>query len=88
MAKWPAPVVRLLLGELTPEQTLAAADHADPKTRNKQACEANFYSGQLALSEARKDEALRLFRLAAADCQRSFIERTAARAELRFLGEP
>jgi len=26
MAKWPGPVVRLFLGELSPEQTLAAAD--------------------------------------------------------------
>lgn len=85
MAKWPGPIVRLLLGELAPEQTLAAAEHADPKTRSEQLCEANFYSGQLALLEARKEDALRLFRLAA-DCPHSFVERDAARAELRLLG--
>jgi lipoprotein NlpI len=88
MARWPAPVVRLLLGELSPEQTLAAADHAEPRTRSKQVCEASFYSGQLALLEAHKDEALRLLRRTAADCPRSLIEWTSARAELRLLGEP
>jgi tetratricopeptide (TPR) repeat protein len=86
MARWPAPVVRLLLGELTLEQALAAADHADPKTRNDQACTVHFLSGQLALLEARKDDAQRLFRLAAADCSRSSIERSSAQSELRLLG--
>jgi hypothetical protein len=86
MARWPAPAIRLLLGELSLEQALAAADHADPKTRNDQVCTVHLHSGQLALLEARKDDAQRLFGLAAADCSRSSIERSAARAELRLLG--
>jgi lipoprotein NlpI len=86
MAKWPGPVVRLLMGELPPQQTLDAAEHADPRIRNEQVCEANFYTGQLALLEARKHEAVRLFRLAAADCPHTFIEWEAARAELKLLG--
>jgi lipoprotein NlpI len=86
MSKWPAPVVRLYVGELTPEQTLAAADHADPKTRGEQVCEANFYPGALMALAKRKDDAVRLLRRAAADCPRTFLEWGAAREELKLLG--
>ena len=48
-------------------------------------CEANFYTGQLALLQSRKDDAVRLFRLAAADCPPNFVESYAAKAELRLL---
>jgi lipoprotein NlpI len=51
-----------------------------------QICEANFYSGELALQQSAKNEAIRLFRLAAADCPKTFEERLAAKAELRALG--
>ena len=47
---------------------------------------ANFYSGELSLTKGLKDEATRLFRLAASDCPRSFHEWEAANAELKALG--
>jgi lipoprotein NlpI len=59
MTAWPAPVVRLLLGQMTPAEVLAAADNPDAKTKKGQICEANFYSGELALSQGTKDEAIR-----------------------------
>ena len=31
MTKWPAPIIRLFLGEMTLEEVLAAADDADAK---------------------------------------------------------
>jgi tetratricopeptide (TPR) repeat protein len=82
MTAWPAPVVHQFLGELTSAQTVAAADDNDPKTKLGQTCEANFYGGEFALAKKKKQEALPLLRLAARDCPRSFIESTAAIAEL------
>ncbi len=86
MTRWPAPVIRFYLGQLTPEGLLAAADDADPSTKNGQVCEANFYSGERALQRGDKGAATRLFRLAAADCPKDFNEHDAAVAELRTLG--
>jgi len=86
MQVWPAPVVRLYLGETTPAAVLAAADDPDPKKKREQACEANFYSGELAQLQDAKAEATRLFRLAASDCPRTFVEWSAANAELKALG--
>ena len=51
-----------------------------------QLCEANFYSGELSLTKGIKDEATRLFHLAASDCPHGFPEWDAAVAELKGLG--
>jgi tetratricopeptide (TPR) repeat protein len=53
MTKWPAPAVRLFLGEMTLEAVLAAADSPDPGVQKGQICEANFYAGELALQRGR-----------------------------------
>ena len=82
MTVWPAPVIRHFLGELTIEQTYGAAYDTDPKTKIAQTCEANFYSGEFALLKKNKKEAQRLLKLAADQCPPSFIESTAALAEL------
>jgi lipoprotein NlpI len=82
MTVWPAPVIRHFLGELNAEQTFGAAFDTDPKTKLAQTCEANFYSGEFALLKKDKKEAQRLLKLAANDCPQSFIESTAAIAEL------
>ena len=86
MTKWPAPLMRLYLGQMTPESVLAAADNPDAKTKKGQVCEANFYSGDPALQRDAKEEAARLFRLAAADCPKTSTEWWAANAELKALG--
>jgi lipoprotein NlpI len=85
--KWPAPVIRLYLGASTPAEVLTAAQDEDVNTMNNRVCEANFYTGELALLQGAKEEAARLFKLAAADCPKGFIERPAARAELKALGQ-
>ena len=84
MKVWPAPVIRLFLGRSTPAQTLAAAAK-DPKNKQAQICEANFYMGEFALAQSDKDEALRLFRLAASTCPHDFNEWDGANAELKAL---
>jgi lipoprotein NlpI len=85
MTKWPAPVIRMFLGQATPAAVLAAADDPDAKTKAGQVCEANFYSAELALQQGAKAEAERLFRLAAAGCPREFVEGPAANSELAAL---
>jgi lipoprotein NlpI len=86
MTKWPAPVIRLLLGQTTPAAVLAAADDPDANTKRGQLCEANFHLGESALRQGAKERAAGLFRLAAADCPREFVEGPAASAELKMLG--
>jgi lipoprotein NlpI len=88
MSKWPAPVVRLFLGDATPADVLAAANDPDPVTRNGQLCEANFYNGEFALQQGDKPEAARLFRLAADGCSHEFVEAAAANSELAALEGP
>jgi lipoprotein NlpI len=85
MTAWPAPVIRHFLGELNTEQTFSAAFDTDPKTKLSQTCEANFYSGELALLKKNKKEAQRLLKPAADECPQSFVESTAAIAELILL---
>ena len=85
MKAWPAPVVRYLLGELSRPQLLAAANDPNPKVKQRQICEANFYSGEMALLQGAKEDARALFRLATEDCPRQFTEWAAANAELKAL---
>jgi lipoprotein NlpI len=86
MTAWPAPIVKLFLGDLTADAVLADAVHPSPPIMQGQVCEANFYSAELALLKQQTEEALRLLRLASSRCPRSFIEYRAALAELARLG--
>ena len=82
MTVWPAPVIRHFLGQLNIEQTFGAAFDTDPKTKAAQTCEANYYSGELALLQKNRKEAQHLLKLAADQCPPTFIESTAAVAGL------
>ena len=86
MTKWPAPVIRLYLGQMTPEVVLAAAADLDASKQKSQVCEANFFSGELALQQGKKDEATRLFRIADEGCPKDSFQLTAANDELKALG--
>lgn len=86
MRAWPAPIIRMYLGQTTPAAVLVAADDADPNKKKGQVCEVNFYGGELALRTGVKNEATRLFQLAASDCPQNFVEWRAADAELKALG--
>jgi lipoprotein NlpI len=85
MTKWPAPIIRLMLGTMTAEELLRAADDPEPVKKKGQICEANFFTAQLALKRGAKDEARRLFGLALVDCPPTFVETQAASAELKAL---
>ena len=86
MTKWPAPILRLYLGQMTPDAVLAAAESPNAQMQRDQICEANFYGGELALQRGTKDEATRLFKLATDGCPKSSIEYQSATAELKALG--
>jgi tetratricopeptide (TPR) repeat protein/DNA-binding winged helix-turn-helix (wHTH) protein len=88
MATWPGALVRMYRGELTPAQVLASAiADMDPEKRLSKVCEAHFFIGELELSQGAKDEAIRLFRIAAKDCPINYnTMRGSAIAELKELG--
>jgi lipoprotein NlpI len=87
MKAWPAPVIRLFAGQSKPDEVAAAADNPNPAMKEAHVCEASFYSGQFALINGHRDEAVKLFQAAAKDCPRGFIEGIVAAAELKGLGE-
>ena len=76
----------MFLGQMTPAAVLVAANDPDPIKKKDQVCDANFYSGELALRTGAKNEAARLFRLAASNCRKTSTEWSSANAELKALG--
>jgi lipoprotein NlpI len=82
VVKWPAPVVKLYLGQSTPEAALKAADNPDPETAKNQICEANFYIGEWQLIHANAAAAAPMLQAARDNCIFDFVERDAAIAEL------
>lgn len=89
MTQWPAPVIRLYLGELTANAALAAADKAtDAVTKKTLICEASFFIGELDLQAGKKDAAARRFRQATDGCPDYLISYEGAKAELKALGPP
>jgi lipoprotein NlpI len=81
LTEWPAPVVRLFLGQAAPAAALAAAD----KTKRYQVREAYVYSGEWALLEHKQEEAQQFFKSALANCEPS-LDWATANMELRNLG--
>lgn len=87
MNGWPAPLLHMFMGELKADGVLVAADDANAALKEAHTCEANFYSGQYALIQGHRDEAVKLFQAAAKDCPRGFLEGIVAAAELKGMGE-
>ena len=83
LAKWPGPVVRLFLGQTTPEQVLQAASDKDQQKNSEQLCEANFFIAEHQTLHRQRDAAQQTFRLAMQICDKNyFLYVPAARAEL------
>ena len=85
MTAWPAPVIKLYLGELTIEALRCRRRRSRPEDASEQVCEVNFYTGEIARRGGAKAEATRLFTLAAQECPATWIELEAANAELKAL---
>ena len=83
MGKWPAPAIRLLLAQSTPEALAAAAEDGAASDKPRRLCEANFYAG-VALARAGKGEAATAkWREALAGCPKPTPERSYAETELK-----
>jgi lipoprotein NlpI len=54
MKAWPAPVIRLFLGQMTPAAVLAAADDPDATKKKGQVCEANFLRRRIGAAHGRE----------------------------------
>jgi tetratricopeptide (TPR) repeat protein len=85
MNAWPAPIVRLFLGQSSPAATLAAARNPNPVTERVHVCLANYYTAEYYALQGSKDDAARLYGLAAHDCP-DVLQREPARAGLTALG--
>ena len=86
LSKWPGPVIEFLLERKLEESLLRAAEDPDPKKRNEQVCEANFFAAQARLIRSDNENALLLLRAAQRYCPPHFVEFMAAQAELTQLG--
>jgi len=83
--KWPAPVIRMLLGQITPEECLASATHNDIAREKGLKCEAYFYIAQIYLIRGDKEKATTFFKNCIKTGITNFFEYRLARAELMRL---
>ena len=86
MAAWPAPAVRLLLQQLTPEALAAAADDGPASDKPRRQCEAHFYTGVALARAGKPDAAAAEWRQALANCPKPTPERSYAEVELKAAG--
>jgi lipoprotein NlpI len=83
MTRWPAPVIRLYLGQMTPEAVLAAADNPDANEKLDEQCDAMMFTAELALLQGRPDAARPQFQSVVSRCFKKSDSFEVAQAELR-----
>jgi len=84
-AQWPAPVVRMLVGTISPAEAIALADAPDPDTFLNQKCEAYFYAGEQYLVQHDQNAARAAFEAAVATGVTDFVEYDWAKRELELM---
>ena len=85
-AQWPAPIVHMLIGKISPERAIAAADNPDPTTYLEQKCEVYFYAGEYYVAHNDTERARAAFEAAVATGVMEFLEYDWARRELELMG--
>jgi tetratricopeptide (TPR) repeat protein len=88
MSKWPAPVVKLDLGQMTAYEVMTAAADLDSDRQKWQVCEANYFTGEDALFHHQRATALARLKAARDGCPKGDTMYAAAAAELKRLGAP
>lgn len=83
---WPRPAGRVLLGEITPAQCLAAAGHRDPTKAREQACEAHFFIAHHHLARGDAAAARRHLQACLDTGVTDFLEHIAAQVDIARLG--
>lgn len=85
LSKWPAPVIKLYLGQAVADDALKAAALGDADAVKNQTCEADFYVGEWQYMHNNQAAATALIQAAQATCSHDFVEYDAAVAELKRL---
>lgn len=87
LSKWPGPLMKLDLGQVAADEVMAAAANAG-ESMQKQVCEANYFTGEDALSHNQLTMAVKRFKAARDGCPKGNIGYDEALAELRQLSAP
>jgi lipoprotein NlpI len=82
---WPAPVIQLYEGKLTPQEFRAAARGGNKAERFARSCEVAFYLGAYHRQQNRTKQAERELADAAKRCPDEWVEHTGAEAMLAWL---
>jgi lipoprotein NlpI len=85
LARWPGPMVKFMLGDMTREAVTAAAQEGDPQRLDERVCDVDFYFAELALARNDAAAARPLLERAAEQCPFASFERMGASAELMRL---
>jgi lipoprotein NlpI len=85
LSEWPGPIVKLYLGQSTPNAALTAAAQGDARDMAGRECEADFYVGEWQLTQHNVDVAKNLLQNAVGKCPGDFIEQSAAKIEIARL---
>jgi lipoprotein NlpI len=88
LSKWPGPVLKLDLGQVTADEVMVAAANADADLQKFQVCEANYFTGEDALFHGQRTTALARFKAAREGCPKGDTEYGAALLELKRMGGP
>jgi tetratricopeptide (TPR) repeat protein len=86
LSKWPGPVLKFDLGQVTAAELMAAALNGEARVQSFQVCDANFFIGEEALFHHQRTEALTHLRAAHDSCPKSDGTRDAALTELKRVG--
>jgi len=87
MGAWPAPLLLLYAGQMTPHDVAVAAQNVDPAITQARLCDAYFYIGESMLLKSDKDQATDLFQRSLKECPKTVDEFSGAVAELKALGQ-
>ena len=86
LSKWPGPVLKLDLGQVTANEVMVAAASGVSAWQKWRVCDANYFTGEDALLHHQRTTALARFTAARDACPKGDVGYTAALAELKRLG--
>jgi tetratricopeptide (TPR) repeat protein len=87
LSKWPGPVLKLDLGQMTANEVMmAAASPGSDRQKKARVCEANYFTGEDALIHHQRATALVRLKAARDGCPKADPDYAAALVELKRLG--
>jgi len=86
LSKWPGPVLKLDLGQITADEVMLAAAIPGSYIQKWQFCEANYFTGEDALLHHQPATALSRLKIARDSCPKGDTTYAATLVELKRLG--